>query len=190
METVAPPTPTASPGIFGTKIPASIAFLAGVLLFLLPFAEVRCNGTPLANNTGLGIAMGSEWRPVDTNLRENDGTADDFKSEKQDPNVFAIAGLALGVIGLLIVFLDVKGSKKAGLLLGLLSASALIGMLIDLKSKANNNSSVKPTGTNLVTGIKVTVDATGWFYLALIAFLLAAVFCWQRGKQKLSGNKE
>src|SRR5258705_11066094 len=135
METVQPPitttsteTTASSRGIFGTKIPASIAFLVGVLLFFLPFAEVRCNGTALAKNTGLGIAMGSEWQTVENTNPFGSSfgktSTDDFKAEKQDPNVFAIAALALGVIGLLVVFLNFKGSGKAGLVIGFLSVAA------------------------------------------------------------------
>ena len=32
---------TSSTGLFGTKIPSSIAFLLAILLFLLPFAEIQ-----------------------------------------------------------------------------------------------------------------------------------------------------
>ena len=55
-----------SPGVFGTKIPSSSAFLLAIVLFLLPFAEIRCNGAAVANNTGLGIATGAEWKEVVT----------------------------------------------------------------------------------------------------------------------------
>jgi hypothetical protein len=195
METVQPPTTTTSAettassrGIFGTKIPASIAFLVGVLLFFLPFAEVRCNGTALAKNTGLGIATGSEWQTVENSNPFGNSlgktSTDDFKAEKQDPNLFAIAALALGVVGLLVVFLNFKGSGKAGLVIGLLSVVALICMLINLKSKVNHNSSAKPSDINWVSDVKVTVDATTWFYIAVIAFLAAAIFSWQQSKAK------
>ena len=51
---------TSSTGLFGTKIPSNIAFPLAILLFLLPFAEIRCNGTGVASNTGLGIVNGAE----------------------------------------------------------------------------------------------------------------------------------
>ena len=91
-------------GLFGTKIPSSIAFLLAILLFLLPFAEIRCNGAAVANNTGLGIATGAEWKEVVTknifgNGFQNNPSTNDSKVQKQDPNIFAIAALALGVIG-------------------------------------------------------------------------------------------
>ena len=52
------------PGMFGTKVPSSIAFLVGILVFLLPFTEIRCGGTKLMQKSGLDFAMGNEWKTV------------------------------------------------------------------------------------------------------------------------------
>ena len=61
-----PPPPTyvsaATPGMFGTKIPSSVAFVVAILLFLLPFSEIRCGGSALMNNTGIGFALGKDWK--------------------------------------------------------------------------------------------------------------------------------
>jgi hypothetical protein len=183
---VTPPATPSSTGIFGTKIPATAAFLIAILLFLLPFAEVRCNGSAMANNTGLGIAMGSEWKEVVSKniFGESLNTSDDKKefNQKQDPNIFAIAALALGVVGLIIAFLNFKGGGKINLFIGLLAAASLIAMLIDLKSKVKSDTSVKSSDLNFNMGMKITVDGTGWFYFALILFLAAALFSWQRSK--------
>jgi hypothetical protein len=185
---VNPPATPSSTGIFGTKIPATAAFLVAILLFLLPFAEVRCNGSAMANNTGLGIAMGSEWKEVVSKniFGESLNTSDDKKefNQKQDPNIFAIAALALGVLGLIIAFLNFKGGGKINLFIGLLAAVSLIAMLIDLKSKVKSDASVKSSDLNFNMGMKITVDGTGWFYFALFLFLAAALFSWQRSKGK------
>jgi len=177
-----------SKGIFGTKIPATAAFLVAVLLFLLPFAEVRCNGNALANNTGLRIAMGSEWKEVVSKniFGESLNTNDERKefNQQQDANVFAIAALALGVFGLFIAFLNFRGGGKINLFVGLLAAVSLIAMLIDLKSKAKADTSIKSSDVNFNMGMNITVDGTGWFYLTLILFVAAAVFSWQRSKVK------
>src|SRR6266508_3565148 len=109
-----------SPGLFGTKIPSTAAFLVAILLFLLPFAEVRCNGTAMASNTGLGIAMGSDWKEVASknlfgNSFANNTTTEERKVQKQDPNIFAMVALGLGIIGLLIAFLGPKGGGRLNL---------------------------------------------------------------------------
>jgi len=188
-ETGVSPVPS-STNIWGTKIPATAAFLIVILLFLLPFAEVRCNGNPMARNTGLGIAMGSEWKEVvSKNVFGQSLNTDDNKqdfNQRQDPNIFAIAALALGVIGFLIALLDFKGGGKINLIVALLAMVSLIAMLIHLKSKAKSNTSVKSSDLDLNMGVKVTVDGTNWFYFALILLLAAAFFSWQRRKIQTS----
>jgi hypothetical protein len=185
---VASPSTPSPTGIFGTKIPATAAFLVAIFLFLLPFAEVRCNGNTMANNTGLGIAMGSEWKEVVTkNIFGESLNTNDSKKEfnqKRDPNFFAIAALALGVLGLLIALLNFNGGGKINLFIGLLAGASLIAMLIDLKSKVKSDTSVKSSDLNFNVGMKITVDGTAWFYFTLILFLAAAFFGWQRSKVK------
>ncbi len=126
-----------STGLFGTKIPATAAFLIAVLLFLLPFAEIKCNNTAIASNTGLGIAMGSDWKEVVSknifgNRFENDTTTNDQKFQKQDSNIFAKVALGLGILGLFIAFLAPGSGGKFNLIIGVLAAVSLIAMLVDL----------------------------------------------------------
>jgi drug/metabolite transporter superfamily protein YnfA len=184
-----PSTSTTSPGLLGTKIPSSIAFLLAILLFLLPFAEIRCNGTAVANNTGLGIATGMEWKEVVTksifgNDFETNPSTNESKVQKQDPNIFAIAALALAVIGVLIAFLTPKGGGRFNLFIGILAAVSLIAMLIDLRSKAKSDNSIKSSDLGIHAGVHVTVDGTGWFYFTIILFILAGVFSYLQGKSR------
>ncbi|HEV8286964.1 MAG TPA: hypothetical protein VGQ09_21790 [Chitinophagaceae bacterium] len=181
-------TPPAS-GLFGTKIPAAIAFLAAVLLFLLPFAEIKCNGRPMANNTGVGIALGSEWKEVvSKNLFgddfENTDTNKKEFNQRQHPNIFALAALILGIAGFLTAFLNFKGAGKINLFIGLLAAASLIAMLIDLKSKAKSDNSIKSSELNLDVGVKISVNGTAWLYITVILFLAAAFFNWLRSNVK------
>jgi hypothetical protein len=184
---------TSATGVFGTKIPSSLAFLLAIVLFLLPFAEIRCNGTPIANNTGLGIATGVEWREVVTksifgNEFQSRRSVNESKMEKQDPNIFAIAALALGVIGVLIAFLTPKGGGRFNLVLGVLAAVSLIAMLIDLRSKAKSDNSVRSSDLDFNASSIVTVEGTGWFYFAIILFVLGGVFSYLRGKNLSTGQ--
>ena len=186
-----PPPATTSPGLLGTKIPATAAFVLAVLLFLLPFAEVKCNGTPVANNTGIGIAIGSEWKEVMSKsifvneFNHNSGNTDQGSDrKKQDPNKFAIAALALGIIGVLIALLVPKGGGLINVLIGVLAAVSLIVMLFDLKSKTKPDDSVRSSELGINTDAIIRVDGTAAFYFTIILFLLAALFSWQRSKVK------
>lgn len=181
----APPSP--APGIFGTKIPSGVAFAVGILLFLLPFAEVKCNGNSLANNTGLGIATGMEWK-TSNSMFGNDfmGGGNSSKvdnNQKQDPNIYAIIALALGIIGFALSLTNVRASMGSALVSGILSAGALIGLMIDLKKDVktplgdkSDNDFADKIGDNM----SITLDFTPWFYIAVIAFLVAAFFCYKR----------
>ena len=192
-----PPTPV--PGMFGTKIPSSVAFLVGVLLFLLPFAEIKCGGNVIAKNTGLGIAIGKEWQSVasnnmfgNNNNDENDKDKESDMKKKQDPNYYAIAALGLGILGLLFSFANARSSAGAALVTGILSAGALIGLMLDLqkKVKADSGGTIPKTnggdlfGLDKLNDVKMTIDFTPWFYVAVIAFLAAAFFSYMRMTSK------
>jgi len=189
QESIATPTTpaTSSTGIFGTKIPSTAAFLLAIILFLLPFAEIRCNGSAVANNTGLGIAMGSEWKEAVTKnlfgapLDNNTNDKEQF-NQKHDPNAFAIAAIVFGIIGLLIAVLNIKGAGKINLFVGILGAVSLIGMLIDLRSKVKSDTSLKSSDIGFNMSPVITVDGTGWCYLTMILFIVGAIFTWQKTK--------
>jgi hypothetical protein len=120
-------TPTPSPGVFGTKIPSSVAFAVGILLFLLPFAEIKCNDATLMQNSGLGIAMGSEWKMSEKNMfgaMGGAGNTSPIADKKKDPNFYAIAALALGLIGLILSLLNARSAAGSAMVSGVLSAAA------------------------------------------------------------------
>ena len=174
-------------GMFGSNIPSAVAFLVGILLFLLPFAEVRCNGTPLANNTGLGIAMGSDWKELVTKnmLDVSDGTDTTQKREytkSHDPNIFAIIALALGVIGFLVAVIAVTRKWNINFYIGLVAAASLVAMLIDLRSKAKSDTSLNSSDVGLNVSMKVTVDGTAAYYIAIIVFIAASILSLQRSR--------
>ncbi len=183
-----------NPGLFGTKIPASTAFIIAILLFFLPFAEFKCNNSALANNTGIGLAMGSEWKEVvsqnlfgnsfgTNNSRRSSGDQDMLK--KQDANVFAIAALGLGLLGLLLALVAPQSGGKVNLVIALAAAAALIAMLVDLKSKLRSDNSIKSSDLNFNAGVSMSVDGTPAFYFAILLFVLAGIFCNLRANSKL-----
>ena len=182
---VVPPPPVPPYGVFGTKIPSVVAFTIGILLFFLPFAEIKCNGNVYAKNSGFGIAIGKAWTSIERTFgnRPNETTKTEG-NQKNDPNPYAIVGLALGVIGLVLSFANARAAIGGALISGILATAALIGLLFDLNKQVRDPNPVKhKIGTELdstLKEIKVTIDFTPWFYIAVISFLAASFFCYKR----------
>lgn len=189
------PAPPTMPGMFGTKIPATVAFIVGVLLFFLPFMEIKCGNNTLQQVSGFQMATGFN---VKSNKPGN-SLLDDFntnksernisKTEKKDPNMFALIALGLGVIGLLLSFAKARGVLGIGMITGLLAAVALIVLMIDVKRQVKLEMPASSGGedNNLFKGMNsfgdnmgISVVFTPWFYIAVIAFLAAAFFCYKR----------
>ena len=76
---------------------------------------------------------------------------------------------------------------------GILAAVALIATMIDVKSQVKAQMPDlrnRPRGDDLSgfdklgDSIYIAVDFTPWFYIAVIAFLVAAFFCYKRMQMK------
>jgi hypothetical protein len=186
--------PSAPVGVFGTRIPSSVCFAIGLLLFLLPFAELKCTLSKEDNivfqsitkaeasvtNTGLGLALGSKWKmnmpEIGNWLQEQQQDKFVKNLENQKPNNYSIAALALAFAGLILSFIKARVSAGINILTGLLSAGALIGLMLDIKKNTNNLlSEMEKTGNKTLT-----LSFTPWFYIAIIALLTAAFFSFKR----------
>ncbi|MEI9808482.1 MAG: hypothetical protein WDO16_11780 [Bacteroidota bacterium] len=211
IQTTVSPTPSYPPankGIFGTKIPSSVCFVIGVLLFTMPFAELKCNppeekGGSLFNlgnmsmsftNTGFGLAVGSDWKMNMPGMGGlfGDKKTDDWKKDikPQEPNTYAIVALLLAILGLGLSFVNARPGAAVNILTGVLSSAALIGLMIDLKTKSKDIiSDIQKTGNNFDAGeyTNLTLSFTPWFYVSVIAFLAAAFFSYKR-MQSLKGT--
>jgi hypothetical protein len=191
------PSSTALPGLFGTKIPSSVAFGIGVLLFFMPFLDIKCNSMILQTVTGVQLATGFEIKgPGSDNSvvgsfkkMDKDDSKVTRKGERNDPNMFALAALALGIIGLVLSLLEKKDAVTGGVIAGILAAVALIATLIDVKRKVkmdmpelgNKTRSSGATGFDkLGDSMYIAVDFSAWFYIAVIAFAAGAWFCYKR----------
>ncbi len=204
----APPIPAApapaSPGMFGTKIPASVAFIVAVLLFFMPFIDIKCNNMSLQTVTGIQLATGFKMK----NSSSDNSFLDDLKTDKVDktitktttdtdkkePNLYAMVALGLGVLGLLLSFTNAKAAIGGAMVTGIASAGAMIGMMLDIKKKVKLDipstggettedgltKGIENFGKDLTEKMNISVDFTPWFYVAVVAFLAAAFFCYKR----------
>jgi hypothetical protein len=199
-------------GMFGSKIPSSVAYVVGVLLFFMPFLDIKCNNMSLQTVSGIQLATGFKMK----NNSSDNSFLDDIKpsgtdetitktatnTDKKDPNLYAMIALGLGVFGLLLSFTNAKAAIGGAMVTGIGAAGALIGMMLDVKKKVKldipdvsdktpdndvgNTIDKIGDGVNSLTDkVNITVDFTPWFYIAVVAFLAAAFFCYKR----MSANK-
>ena len=204
-----PPTPpvyaasASSPGVFGTKIPSTVAFAIAILLFFLPFIDIKCNNMSLQQVSGIQLATGFQMKnkssdsPLFNDFKTNEADQQITKSttgtDKKDPNLFAMVALGLGVLGLLLSFTKAKAGLGLSMFTGILAAAAMIGLMIDIKKKVKIDmpgSSRQSSGDDMLglnkmgqeigDKMNISVDFTPWFYVAIIAFLAAAFFCYKR----------
>jgi hypothetical protein len=195
--TQAPPpvvttTTTSSTGIFGTNIPSSVAFVVAILLFLLPFAEIKCGTATIANQTGVGFVTRKEWKALgmfdQKDLQQSSTTKNDDQGNSQ---IVLIVVLVLALLGFLLSVTN-SNAMIAGIL-GLLSAVGLICFIIDLKSSFN--SSIKKDAIDQATqssselgnafgNVKPVLTFTPAFWISLLLLLAAAFFSWKRRKVK------
>lgn len=184
--------------MFGTKIPSAVTFAVGVLLFLMPFADIKCNNMSLKTVSGVELATGFELKKGgggsslfdDMKTGDTDSKDKSGSTEKKDPNLYAMVALGLGVLGLLLSFTNAKAAIGGAMVTGIGSSAALIGMMLDIKkqmktgmsSGGNDKSSggLEDFGKELTDKINITVDFTPWFYVAVVAFLAAAFFSYKR----------
>jgi hypothetical protein len=180
-----PPMPAEQKPQVKAKLPSTIAFAVGILLFLFPFIDIRCNSMSLQKVTGAELATGFKIDgPGSSNTLFNGlekttgpgGNISSTKNDKKDPNVYALVALALGAVGLLLSLSNLKAGGIGGLLTGALSAAALLGLLIDVRRQLKADIGVMDSSIN------IAVDFTPWFYISVISFVVAAFFSYKRMK--------
>ena len=182
---VIPSAPAPQTGAPKAKIPSTIAFAIGIVLFFMPFVDIQCNNMSLQKVSGAELATGFKIKSPGTGNSLFDGLdkmGGESKTtvssgDKKDPNVYALAALALGGIGLLLSITNAKLGGIGGVLTGALSAASLIGLWIDIRHQLKTD-----IGMDNQTDINIAVEFTPWFYLAIVSFITAAYFSYKRMK--------
>jgi hypothetical protein len=189
-----------STGVFGTKIPSTVAFIVAVLLFFMPFIDIKCNNMSLQQVSGFQLATGFKMKNNSSdnsilNDMKTDGvdktiTKTTTKSDNKDPNMYALIGLGLGVLGLILSFTNAKAAIGGAMIMAVGGAAALVGLMIDIKNKIkmdmpdtkskSGEETLDKLGQQMTDNIRLSVDFTPWFFISIVAFLVAAVFCFQR----------
>ena len=185
-------SPTQQPGIFTTKIPSAVTFGVGILLFFMPFIDIRCNSITLQKVTGVELATGfvikgpgSDNTVVGDFERMDDKKVEaHFREGKNDPNKFALIALAMGVLAFILSLFDSKRALNGAVITGALAVAALIGAMIDIKRKVQvdvpeiiNSSADSAKAKN---DMYISIGFTAWFYIATLAIIAATWLCYRR----------
>lgn len=192
------------PGIFGSKVPSLVSFTVAILLFFLPFIDIKCNNTSLQTVNGIQLATGFKMKnkssdnsflnDLKTDKVDETITRTTTRTDKKDPNYYAMAALGLGVLGLLFSFTNAKAAIGVAMVTAIGSAGALIGMMIDIKKKVRMDmgssdpgkqdggigKGLEVLGNEISDRMNIRVDFTPWFYVAIAAFLAAAFLSYKR----------
>lgn len=171
------------------KYSATASFVVAILLFLLPFVEIKCNGQTLASNSGIGLAFGTDYK-TDGEMKslENFGnvtgeTGTETKTEKTkgEQYIAALIALGLGVLGLII---SLAGSKsgRVNMIIGILAALALIVVMFQIKSDIKDQSASQTNTEGFGGAVTVAAEFTTWYFLAIISFLAAAFFGYRNSR--------
>ena len=170
---------------------ATIAFALGLILFLLPFAELKCGSTTLVRNTGIGIALGDKWKaPMlagydDIFKNANSTIREDQKNSLNGgPNIFTLVAIAAGLAGLAFSLSQLKPRHVAGIGAGLLAALMLIAMMIQfkiiLKTQIADKGKSADMGFDMSSVLKISF--TIWYYLSVVLFFAASLFSYKHHK--------
>jgi magnesium-transporting ATPase (P-type) len=176
---------------FRRKYTPTITITAGILLFLLPFAELKCGSTTIAENTGVGLATGKDWKvslfgdygEYLNKESKNINTAD--KTIINDPNWFIILSLFFAFSAF--IFSVSNWSSKnlytmsAGLLAAILLLAAMIFLKLMFRSEMRSGQDQDFSKISSLIKLQFTV----WYYFSLIAFSAAAFFSYKQHQIEL-----
>ena len=176
-----------SAAIFPAKRLVPVPFVLGVLLFLAPFIDIRCNDVSLQQVSGVGLATGFEIKTRDNSLLAKLDADNDIlirKSGKREGNFYALAAMILGLGGFIISLMKFKGKEIWTVIAGIGAAAALIGLMINIRSQLRLDLSLRNHDTN----ISLVVQFTPWYYLAVIAFLVGAFLSYRNSVDNKSST--
>jgi hypothetical protein len=148
----------------------------------MPFIEIKCSSMTIQSVSGIQLATGFKVKSnADNSFLSGIESKDDFKIEnsdnKESSNIYAALALFFGVLGFILSMMNLKAGGIGGLIMGILSSVALIGLMIDV----GNRIKLKiPKGDE--EAMNISIGLTSWFYITIIVFLAAAFFSYRRMK--------
>lgn len=179
----------------------TFSYALGLLLFLLPFFDIKCNNMTVAQLKGIDVAFGT--RPNLSGDLENiqnsfggqrtDETAAPAKQKGEGHLILtALIAFLLGVVGLVLSLVNKGRNQRPNMIVGALGAVALIASWIQVTAYVSDNA--KSTDGNTDTGgalggmVSVSASPTFWFVLCVVCFGVSAYYCYKQSQRQDLGE--
>jgi hypothetical protein len=182
---------------YATPRLTTVSFALGLLLFLLPFVEIKCNGASVAHLSGVNMVTGSapkmsgDLENMTQAFGQYDGPQAKLNKTEEKGKAYAAAliALLLGIGGLAVSLTKKKVHNPLEMLLGVAGAVALIVLMIQVKGDVNSQvKSERGSGDGFSDMIKATVDFTFWFFLCVASYLASAFFSYKQKELTAEGD--
>jgi hypothetical protein len=170
----------------------SFFWVIGLLLFLLPFVEIKLNGQRLGKNTGLRLATGKNFKiavsddlvqPKEKDSLEGDylhsGTTLTEGSEEGGKLYYTVLAAFIAGIGGLLFSLAKRRPKHIELVAGVAAALLLLSLIPLLKNDIGGQST-SMEDIPILGKIEVTAAFTLWYWLCIVSFLVAAALSYKK----------
>lgn len=187
--------------VYKSPYATTITYALGLLLFLLPFFDIKCNAITMAQLSGINMATGSK-PSVSRDLEKlgNNFGGKGFDENKDvaktksggDGHLFitALAALLLGVAGLLFSLLNKGRNARSTMMIGLLGVVALLASWIEIGAyvKANAKTDANDTGGDFAGMVAISANPTFWFFLCLLCFAASAFIGYKQSNEITTGT--
>lgn len=197
--------------VFKSRRISSTTYIVALLLFFMPFINIKCNDKSLLKITGKDLVTGfnakkalknpfgdlpgynrserSEGSEKD-NPFESSGADDAFGNDKQlkkitNPNPFAITAAILCLVGIVFSFLK---KKLAGIIAATAGGISLVMMAIIFFNLYPQMSEVD-AGSGLGFSMSISIAFSFWFYLCVVLLAVGAYFSFQSYRE-IAGQEE
>ncbi|MFT3981279.1 MAG: hypothetical protein QM687_12460 [Ferruginibacter sp.] len=181
---------------FKPKYVSGGTYLVALLLFFLPFLNIKCNDQTIASITGKDFVTGFNMKEKagdsffggmfkDRNKTTgNESDTDSSRSaldKKEDkiekPNVLAIISFVAGILALVFVFVKLNYARLMASIAGGIAALLLLLIFFQFKSQTTELSSGG-------MGFDIKMSFTIWFFLSIILFIVGAYFSYKTHLQE------
>lgn len=140
-----------------SRIASTSLLVLALLLFLTPWADIKCAGETVETVTGLDMLAGSDYE-------SSSGLYGETETHDEDPEVLVILSLVAGLAGIALFFLRNKIGAVGRGVMGVLGVVFLLGLVIKI------NSDIPDDAEGMIK-----VEYLPGFYLTFLCFLWAAI---------------